>query len=179
MSSGSSRASDGDDLHAFEDTDALMPCLSDQLKEAGLDASRGDQCMELLKQCNVHTRGALRLFAPQCSALVNTMFDMDTALGPLQATGFLASLRVQLSGARTSMPCSTLLTCRALRDSSRRRLWLVYQIRLRPESHWNPLASAVVVRVRLRRHRQGGLRMELCPPFDLHYEMWSPWTPTR
>ena len=88
--------SEGIGADVCDDTDALRPRLAKELKASGLNASRVDEFMDLLQQCNVHTRGALRLFSPQCSILVNTMFDMDTPLGPLQAQGFVASLRASV-----------------------------------------------------------------------------------
>ena len=65
------------------------------MKQASVGADKVDEFMSLLASCNVHTRGALLLFAPELEGLVNMMYDITTTLGSMQAKGFLASLRVR------------------------------------------------------------------------------------
>ena len=170
MATDAGSATDADSQRPFEDTAALMPGLTEELKAAGLDASRVDEFMELLKQCNVHTRGALRLFAPQLPPLVDTMYDMETPLGPLQAKGFLASLRVSLTDARTSTPCSAHFSFqrRAQFISLRRRLWTVYRLRRRKAHRYR---EALAKARRGRRRRQGRRPLLMRPPFELYYKM--------
>jgi hypothetical protein len=80
-----------------DDDEPLLPGLLEQLKHAGVDHAKADEFGTLLKQCNVGTKGGLLLFQESLPPLVNMMYDMTTPLGPLQAQGFLSTLRVRLN----------------------------------------------------------------------------------
>lgn len=99
------------------ESERLHPALATELKEVGMAAQKVDEFTNLLVECNVCTRGALRLFAGECASLVDMMYDVDTKLGRLQANGFLAALQVCLSNPPAApdlllCPCS--LSCQAL-----------------------------------------------------------------
>ena len=76
------------------DLEPLDPRLPESLKKASLHAGKVDELMGLLSSCNIHTRGALLLFAPELEEIVSMMLDTTSPLGQMQAKGFLASLRV-------------------------------------------------------------------------------------
>lgn len=78
-----------------EDTVALLPALAEDLAAAGAVKEKTEHFLRLLKECNVQTHGALRLFAADLQNLVNMMFDLQTPMGPLMANGFLAAVRVR------------------------------------------------------------------------------------
>jgi hypothetical protein len=78
-----------------EDDEPLLPGLLEQLKNAGVDPAKADEFGTLLKQCNVGTKGGLILFQESLPPLINMMYDMATPIGPLQAQGFLSTLRVR------------------------------------------------------------------------------------
>ena len=77
------------------DMERLDDGLAKQLKAAGVDAGIVDRFIELLHQCSVTTRGALRMFADDVPALIQQMFDGQT-MGELKAKGLLASVRVRI-----------------------------------------------------------------------------------
>ena len=82
----------------FPDTDRelLRDGFADELVGVGVDKSRVDEFVQLLQDCSVTTRGALRLFAADLPALVNHMFkDEPAPMGPLKAKGFVAAVRVR------------------------------------------------------------------------------------
>jgi hypothetical protein len=66
-----------------------------KLKAKGLSPDRAREFGQLLLECNIFTAGAPREFSESLPALVDTMFDTGTALGALQAKGFLANVRVR------------------------------------------------------------------------------------
>ena len=75
--------------------DQLVPDLPIQMKYVGMNSIKVDEFMGLLTKCNVHTRGALAIFAGQCETLVMMMYDTSDPLGALEARGFYASLQVR------------------------------------------------------------------------------------
>ena len=78
------------------DKERLRDGFADELVAVGVDQTRVDQFVQLLQDCCVTTRGALRLFAADVPALVNHMFkDEPGPMGQLRANGFLASIRVR------------------------------------------------------------------------------------
>ena len=81
----------------YEDSDPLDPGLLEDLKAAGANEGKVEEFFKLLKECNVGTRGALGNFQESLPAMVDMLYDVETPLGKLQATGFLAALRVRLS----------------------------------------------------------------------------------
>ena len=83
------------DRVARDDAALLVPVLADDLLAAGADKDKVEHFMRLLKECNVQTHGALRLFHADLASLVHMMYDMQTPMGPLAARGFLASVRVR------------------------------------------------------------------------------------
>ena len=96
MSAESAGGSSAESAAAVDgDAAPLVPALPDALKMASVDPGKVDEFISLLASCNVHTRGALLLFAPELQDLVNMMYATDTPLGKMQAKGFVASLRVR------------------------------------------------------------------------------------
>ena len=61
----------------------------------GVQEAKLDSLRILLISCNVCTMGALRAFHESLGACIDTLFDVTTVLGKLQAQGLLASLRVR------------------------------------------------------------------------------------
>ena len=108
-----------------EETDLLLPSLPEEMKRVGMDAAKVDEFMELLKQCNVCTRGALRLFADNCPVLVNMMYGTE-GLGPMQASGFLAALRVGVSCSNRQWPVPTPFHSLQRSPLLTHRMWLFY-----------------------------------------------------
>ena len=93
------------------ETERIDPVLTGALKDVGIDGDKVDEFAALLKQCNVLTMGALRLFAMEVHAIVNMMYETETPLGKLQAQGFLAALRV----CARSAPCRPLFSLHSKR----------------------------------------------------------------
>ena len=109
-----------------------MPELPRKLKGTGLDPKAVDEFISLLARCNVHTFGALTLFSNNCKTLVAMMYETSTALGALQAEGFLAALRVspRAHARKSRCPCEPAVAC-----SCRLRMWLVSRIQERMVFH--------------------------------------------
>ena len=77
------------------DKELLRDGFADELVAVGVDQVRVAEFVQLLRDCSVTTRGALRLFAASLPALVDHMYHDERApLGPLKAKGFLATVRV-------------------------------------------------------------------------------------
>ena len=95
--------SDAAAARAAPDAEPLVPKLVVDLKGAGVDAAKVDEFISLLASCNVHSRGALLLFAASLDGLVDMLFE-DTTIGALQAKGFAATVRVYRAH-QTLCPC--------------------------------------------------------------------------
>ena len=82
------------EIGSASDAEPLVPELADQLKGAGVNATKVDEFMGILSQCSVHSRGALRLFASSLESVTEMMYDTTIPLGKIQAKGFLAAVQV-------------------------------------------------------------------------------------